>query len=516
MRKRTGIVSLTLATAMMLAAATGAEAAVAPLVRVTGLSTLAAGCNGAPQTGTVYVNSEVEPWIAINPVHRNHRVAVWQQDRWSNGGAQANLTAISGDGGRTWARPTPPPFSRCVGGNADNGGDFERAADPWVDFAPNGDAHQIAVTFNNTDFQDGILVSSSRDGGRTWGPVVTLDRDATPQIVLDKQSLTADPTDSRYAYAVWTAVTFPNFPDLTTYLGPTRFARTVDGGATWQPVQVIFDPGGLNNQTLGNQIAVLPDGTLVNAFTWIIHDELHVGVQRSADKGRTWSEPVLVDRMRSLATVDPRDGALVRDGNLLLDVAVDPRAGSDDVYLVWQDARFTGDRRNQIALSRSSDGGRTWSRPTRVSQNLATQAFTPSVAVDADGNVGVTYYDFSFDTAASAALATDHWFTRSQDGGRTWSLPERVTGHSFDMRMAPNAGGYFLGDYIGLAADGPRFTPLFPVSLDDANPTDTLTTTVHPPFGALPSSGALLEPIKLGQPRPPGRLLAGAARAPLR
>jgi hypothetical protein len=299
--------------------------------------------------------------------------------------------------------------------------------------------------------------------------------------------------------------------DLTKLAGPAKWV--------WfylYTILDIFDPGGPNNQTLGNQIAVLPDGTLVNAFTWIIHDELHVGVQRSADKGRTWSQPLLVDRMRSLATIDPRDGALVRDGNLLLDVAVDPRAGSDNVYLVWQDARFTGDRRNQVAFSRSSNGGRTWSRPTRVSQNLGTQAFTPSVAVDADGNIGVTYYDFSFDTVASAVLATDHWFTRSRNGGRTWGQRERVTDSSFDMRTAPNAGGFFVGDYVGLAATGERFTPLFPVTIDDANPTDTLATTVHRPFGVPPSSQALLEPGEVGQPRVPGRLPAGAARTPLR
>lgn len=44
------------------------------------------------------------------------------------------------------------------------------------------------------------------------------------------------------------------------------FARTIDGGATWEPARAIFDPG-VGSQTIGNVIAVLQDGTLINYFT---------------------------------------------------------------------------------------------------------------------------------------------------------------------------------------------------------------------------------------------------------
>ena len=89
------------------------------------------GCDGVAATGTVYENAEVEPMLAVNPVDPDNLVGVWQQDRWSNGGARGLLTGYSHDGGRTWAR-TAATFSRCTGGNAANGGDYERATDPWV------------------------------------------------------------------------------------------------------------------------------------------------------------------------------------------------------------------------------------------------------------------------------------------------------------------------------------------------------------------------------------------------
>ena len=34
-----------------------------------------------------YLNSEVEPQVAVDPTNPSHLVGAWQQDRWSNGGA---------------------------------------------------------------------------------------------------------------------------------------------------------------------------------------------------------------------------------------------------------------------------------------------------------------------------------------------------------------------------------------------------------------------------------------------
>ena len=51
--------------------------------------------------GTNYPNSEVEPWVAVNPTNPNTIVAVFQQDRWSNGGAHGLVAKTSHDGRRS-------------------------------------------------------------------------------------------------------------------------------------------------------------------------------------------------------------------------------------------------------------------------------------------------------------------------------------------------------------------------------------------------------------------------------
>ena len=58
------------------------------------------GCNGAAQTGTPYLNSEVEPQVDVNPTNPLNIVGAWQQDRWSNGGANSLVAGVSHDGGK--------------------------------------------------------------------------------------------------------------------------------------------------------------------------------------------------------------------------------------------------------------------------------------------------------------------------------------------------------------------------------------------------------------------------------
>ena len=493
---------LSLAAACVAAAAlvgpSAAAGAVDPLSLVSGPSPFPPGCTtdpGAPGA-TLYENAEVEPWVDQNPADPSNLIGVYQQDRWSNGGSHGNVTAVSRDGGRTWTRPTPPPFSRCAGGNAANGGDYARASDPWVSLSPNGDAHQIALVVDHPTLgPTAVTVSSSRDGGSTWEPIRTLIRDVNgSKFFNDKESITADPFRSGFVYATWDRLASPtdlNDPNAP-FFGPTYFSRSTDGGRTWSPARNIYDPG-LNSQTIANQIVVLPSGRLVDVFTLFKNGVTSVATIYSNNRGRTWSKRArVVDLLGSVGVTDPRDGAPVRTGDIVPDVAVDPRPGTNNLYLVWQDARFNGFERDQIAFSRSTNGGRTWSRPKRISSNNSTQAFTASVDVNGRGQLAVTYYDFTFDTAASIPLETDYWATRSADRGRTFTARERITPSSFDMRSAPFARGYFVGDYEGLTSVNRPFKSMFVQANNGnaANPTDVFSTTIRGPIAGARTAGS--------------------------
>lgn len=436
-------------------------AAPVPLTTVSGGSPFADGCDQQAASGTLYTASEVEPFLAINPVDSDNRVGVWQQDRWSNGGARGLVAGVSLDGGDTWSARMPP-FSRCTGGTLLNGGDYARATDPWVSFGPTGIAWFMAMTITDSGgtSRSAMRVARSLDGGDTWEAPITLIDDVNPYF-NDKNSLTADPTDANYAYAVWDRL------DAGTARGPAYFTRTTDGGVTWEPARAIYDPG-VEAQTIGNVIGVLPDGTVLNLFTELRYgeDAAFLKVIRSTDQGAIWSAPVLIGQMLAVGVRDPETRVPVRSGAIVASFAVGP---GDDVWAAWQDSRYAsspGGLRDGVVLARSSDGGLSWADPVAVSPD-GTTAFTPAVHVTPDGTVGVSYYDFRDDTGTDDYLLTSYWLAVSSDGT---AFGERRISGPFDLAIAPNALGLFVGDYAGLASTALDFVPFFAQtrpSLDD-------------------------------------------------
>ena len=458
-----------------------------PLALASGPSPFASCTVGGP--GTNYPNSELEPFVAVNPANHNNVIGVFQQDRWDNGGAHGIVAAVTHDGGATWAE-TWPHFSTCAGGTAANGGNYDRSSDPWVTFAPNGDAYFISLSASADLLTSAILVSKSADGGDTWSEPTTLISETSAFHFNDKESITADPGNASIVYAVWDRSRFPsehadfNALRSAAFRGPATFSRTTNGGATWSMPRNIM-PTNANLFTIGNQIAVLPDGSLVDVFE-LFHgsgrqpspNQYTESLMRSTDKGLTWSQVIDISLDRSVAVRDPDTGAAVRAGAGLPDVAVDPKNGT--IYVVWSDSRFSGGVRDDVALSKSTDGGRTWSAPVKVNKTpLPVAAFTPSVDVAADGTIGVTYYDFRNNTPAPGAL-TDAFIVHSHNGGATWR-ENRLTPTSFDIEQAPVARGYFLGDYEGLTSAASTFMPFFTQAVTaPTDPTDVFFTTVGP------------------------------------
>jgi hypothetical protein len=509
---RPGVIPVALlATAVV--AAFAAPAGGGPLVPGVPVETSAtnpfAGCP-ADGSGTNFADSEVEPWIDINPTDPDNIVGTYQQDRYSNGGAKSNAAAVSVDGGTTWTQVAIPNLTRCSPG----GGPYERATDPWLSFGPDGTLHHMSLVLDpdppGGGFGDNAMVyNRSTDGGLTWDPAVVLQADDDPRLLNDKNSMTADPNDADVVYAVWDRLRTASGEIASSergrenifglgFKGPILFTRTTDGGDTWEPARELYDPAA-NNQTIGSQIVVQPDGTVINFFNEILNFrnsnhgpqfDFTLALLRSDDQGASFGGIIRaqkmfpMDRFREDGVIDtepvtcpdPTDqGACpIRTGDILFDVAVDRSNGT--LYAVWQDARFGGVTHDDIALSRSTDGGTSWSSPIKVNRTPATepvndqQAFTPSVHVTDDGTVVVTHYDFRNNTATDNILGTDYWAvhchasTEDCTNAASWDEETRITPTSFDMRQAPFARGYFVGDYEGLTSDGTDVLAYFSAS----------------------------------------------------
>jgi len=413
-----------------------------------------------------------------------------------------------------------PGITLCSGGTVANGRDFKRATDPWLSFGPDGDLYMFSLSLDLETppgraggfGKNALFVSESKNGGQTWSDPIQIIRDENPKFLNDKNSITADPTDSNFVYAVWDRLELPNGTVINPenvvgfgFKGPAMLSRTTDGGATWEPARIIYNPGG------NNQVVVLPNGTVVDFFDEILGAKnvggtsrvLNLALVRSTDHGATWAHGQAIRAAKMFPRVlfvggccgvyNPENPAEVsRTEDLIPEVAVGTEG---NLYAVWQDARFSngGNFSNpallydDVAFSMSTDGGDTWSTPVRINKTPTNipvgnrQAFTPSVHVSSDGTVGVTYYDFrNNDTGAD--LKTDYFIVHCHasctDPGN-WSETQ-VTDVSFDMRQAPVARGFFTGDYEGLASAGSDFTAFFSQGVSAADPASIFFRKVGP------------------------------------
>src|SRR5256714_15138326 len=178
---------------LTLAALPGASASpfsAGPLVQVSGASPIPAACIGDTNAASTSVNNygtEVEPYVMVDPSNPNVLVGTWQQDRWNDGGSRGIVTATSTNGGASWTINSNTKSSVCTGGIAANGGDYERASDPWVAISPNGTAYLMTLSVNQEPGGVGrhpsaMLGMRPTNPGASWGKPTTAIRDSGPNV----------------------------------------------------------------------------------------------------------------------------------------------------------------------------------------------------------------------------------------------------------------------------------------------------------------------------------------------
>jgi len=468
------------------------------VVQVSGATSPYASCTPAPtQPGRNFLNAEVEPQVAVNPANSRNIVGQWHQDRWSNGGARGIGGAFSKTGGNSWTDVTVP-YSSC----APLGLPYERASDPWVSFGPDGTAYSSALSFDRSTNRNAVSATVSNDGGKTWTNQQTLVAYNTAQFFTDKNSTTADPVHAGVAYTVWDTLISPtDQPDdrihAQAYTGPAQLSKTTDFGATWSPVQTIIGSGN-RQQTIGNVIVIDPNTGTLYDFTDLIvppntpfqgtASNSEVAFVKSTDGGATWTVPQVIAPFNAAGVIDPNNGRRARIGDGLQEVAIDGATGR--LYVVWESStnfdknlnQAAGTFDNEVLLTSSGDGGINWSAPRAILGPSTLPIFTPTVAVDSQGNIAVTYYDSaSLSPTNTATWPIDFKVTYSEDSGATFSPGQRVAG-PFDLMSAPVARGLFLGDYEGLQSTGSGFIALFVTTNCNLNPSDPNAPPVGNPL----------------------------------
>jgi hypothetical protein len=336
-----------------------------------------------------------------------------------------------------------------------------------------------------TGDRSAISVSTSVNGGATFGnPVAAAskplsDPSGAPGHFLDKPWLAVDPGNRNRLYVTYTDFSDPGASETCGFdaRAAIELVRSTDGGATWSAPIAVTEVCGFSAFVQGSQVIVNRDGQVYVAWESVTETASEMGISRSTDRGQSFSAPVKVADVKPVGSVTLGlfQGGF-RTAQEFPSIAVDRSRGASAgmLYLTWNNGDLAVNDKvadtyhyADIVMTKSADGGRTWSKPARVNRNVEPQAnglgsdqYQPGVAVDPQsGRVAVCYYDRRRD---STNFLIDRFCASSTDTGKTWS-EFKVTARSFPAIVAQDqlVSPTYMGDYDALASDTTGANPGF-------------------------------------------------------
>ena len=443
---------------------------------------------GAQQFGSGEGLPANETSIAINPTDK--RNVIGGANDYEPGVDSVMGIYTSFNGGRTWpwsrhARQIITPSRKMLG-----------SGDPVIAFDSEGIAYASFIAFGRDDCDSYIAVIRSEDKGVTWTVPVDSESEGTGlqvgdgitvhnggpadcQFFHDKEWMTAGPrpngvplvegTDPAHTspdrlYVTWTR--FDSGPAGDTFIeSPIYLAYSDDQGRHWSTAHEIsgsneefcqpqfgdIDPAACDEDQFSVPVVDPRNGALHVAFQNFNVDSGEFSqymIVRSDDGGQTFSDPVRITEVADGAdkypicadrqTLDAMCARVNAAGN----IDIDPRNGT--LYLAFADNRngTATDTNTDVLVSKSTDGGATWSPVQQVTTSEDDQFF-PWLSVAPNGIVAVAFFDRQYghpliDTSLAVSI----------DAAAGWSLA-RVSEVSWSPDLAFRL-GTFIGDYNGL------------------------------------------------------------------
>lgn len=191
--------------------------------------------------------------------------------------------------------------------------------------------------------------------------------------------------------------------------GAVLLASSKDG-IDWKPL-LQLPPRAKGVSTAEGHLAVNSNnGEIALVYRWVSNapKAKRIRLARSSDGGKTWTVPS--------DTIDQKDQAF------------DPHVawgGGKTLVVAWADERRDA-RRFRIYVRRSADGGSTWGPEVLLSDpNMAGADYDTAPRMLSDDK-GRFWLFWNASRGGQSAVVT----VRSDDDGRTWSSPQRLSGQS--------------------------------------------------------------------------------------
>lgn len=375
---------------------------------------------------------------------------------------------LSGDGGRGWIRAEPVPELPAGA---------ERCYAPEVAFDGDGVLYYLFIGLRGRGNEPmGVFLTRSSDRGRTF---------TRPRKVLGPDNyqvrMAIDPSagESARIHLVWlhSSADAPT-GGLPPPPNPILAAYSDDEGETFSRPTQVSDPA--RPRSLAPALALGPDHS-VHVVYYDLREDFrdYQGLEGAAWTGR-WSlvTSSSFDGGKSFGRGGVVNAALVPPERVMLIFTMPPASlvadQSGRLYAAWHDAR-NGDW--DVFVSRSTDVGRSWSRPLRANDDArgnGRHQYLPRLSLAPDGRLDTAFYDRRNDPKN---VRNDVYFASSQDGGASFSRNLKLTSESSSSRIGQR---YAVPSAKGQVEFGSRLGLLSRATGALAAWTDTRNTTLAP------------------------------------
>ncbi len=426
-------------------------------------------------SGNVRVTSPTggaESSIKIHPLDANKVIA------GSNGPGSGQLMHFSTNGGSTWTQAAALPLgSTCC--------------DPTIEYSADGTKAYAATLGGCGASACDVWVYRSADGGATWTDLQTVTpgdprRELTSGAISDKEFLHVD----KFATSPRKDNLYMTWHDNNVL----KFSRSTDFGNTWSaPVSM---SSGAAQEGIGSDITTDKNGNVY--YFWPTVTGKTTLVRKSTDGGATFAAAVTVATNQdgydfNIPAMETRRAFQY----VSADTDLTNGAFANRIYVAWTDttaaeSTTAANNHGRIRVAYSSDGGATWTlrTPHETADASTVDRFHQWLGVGADGTVHVMFYD----TRQNAArTSVDIYYSKSTDGGNTWSTPVRAT-----TATSPHIEDSFQwGDYNGLDVLGSQVLGIFTDNRNESSGTadsiDVYATSA--PAGTSPVCGNNLREV---------------------
>ncbi len=349
--------------------------------------------NAAPQNETSIAVDPNNPQIVVGSA--NDYVARTWSCTISGTPCSALADGYSGaylsvNGGQSWVSDSSDPQNLGTlipGVEHLTGGPYDGGGDPAVAFDSRGHVYYAGLGFNRNDPASGVAVNRGTIAGGTltWSQPSWVTQTNNKAVFNDKEWIAADHyTASPFRDRVYVSFTRFIFTPKGNYVqSPIFTSYSSDGGQTFS------SPQSISNNVLygqGSRPVVGPDGTVYifwDGSTRLASTD-SIYMVKSTDGGVTWSKPSAVAPLQDIGTL--------KDTNFRVNSYPAVAAGPDgSLYTTWTSSTKNGattfdsssfcayagaepsNCHAQAVYSKSSDGGATWSAPVAVPGTTATR-----------------------------------------------------------------------------------------------------------------------------------------------